>query len=176
MQVEMDTRGCVVEGGFSGWMGCRAVTGERQARRFAENRRQAEPDGSRIIICSLNALPVQFISVCFAFVSHDLAPFNVFQRGGRGAPPPPCRGGDGGKKLATDKGDETRGEGEGFLSSSFRSLSLSLCFNRFLPPFPPTLPRLSLFLSLRRTANPVLYRRVSADRLLIPDARVMFFY
>lgn len=121
----MDTRGCVVEGGFSGWMGCRAVTGERQARRFAENRRQAEPDGSRIIICSLNALPVQFISVCFAFVSHDLAPFNVFQRGGRGAPPPPCRGGDGGKKLATDKGDETRGEGEGFLSSSFRSLSLS---------------------------------------------------
>lgn len=134
MQVEMDTRGCVVEGGFSGWMGCRAVTGERQARRFAENRRQAEPDGSRIIICSLNALPVQFISVCFAFVSHDLAPFNVFQRGDRGAPPPPCRGGDGGKKLATDKGDETRGEGEGFLSSSFRSLSLSL-LQSVPPPF-----------------------------------------
>lgn len=85
VQVEMDTRGCVVEGGFSGWMGCRAVTGERQARRFAENRRQAEPDGSRIIICSLNALSVQFISVCFAFVSHDLAPFNVFQRGSTAA-------------------------------------------------------------------------------------------
>lgn len=49
--------------------GVKGVTGVRQARRFAENRRQAEPDGSGIIICSLNALPVQFISVCFGFVS-----------------------------------------------------------------------------------------------------------
>lgn len=61
-------RECVAAQDTSTWLGCPA-TGEWQARRFVESRRQAEPDGSGIIICSLNTLPVQFILVCFGFVS-----------------------------------------------------------------------------------------------------------
>lgn len=58
-----------VGGGLAG--GVKSVTGERQARRFAENRRKAEPDGSGIIICSLKYITCTIYFGLLRLCFHD---------------------------------------------------------------------------------------------------------